>query len=62
MEAGTEMVEASITAQKVDTPKVIVALSSRVASFSCPSLGSHSISAVAPDSYFIEGGLALAAA
>ncbi len=52
MEAGAEMVEATVVAIKVDTPKVILALSSRVASFSCPSVSGHSISAVAPDAYY----------
>jgi hypothetical protein len=33
----------------------------RVASFSCPTLGSHSISAVAPDKTFIKEDLAHAA-
>lgn len=61
MDAGTEMTPVTITAHKVDTPKVILALSSRVASFSCPSIAGHSISAVAPDAYFEMEELAKAA-
>lgn len=60
MEAGTVMVTASVTAHKVITPQVILALSSRVASSSCPSIAGTSISAVSPD-YTNFGGLAKAA-
>lgn len=55
MEAVAEMTTASVTAHKVNTPQVILALSSRVASSSCPSIAGTSISAVSPDYDFIGG-------
>lgn len=64
-------IEAAPMAAQVEvvTPVVIASVNlkalsqmpERVASFSCPSLGSHSISAVAPDHNFMNGGLARAA-
>ena len=60
MAAEVEVVQAVVTTVVTIIRKVIMALS-QVASFSCPTLGSHSLSAVAPDNYFI-GGTALAGA
>lgn len=59
MEAGIEMVPVSVSAHKVETHQAI-SLIERVASFSCPSISGHSLSAVAPDYYF-KGGTAEAA-
>lgn len=54
MTAVAQMTTAFVTAIKQIAHKVI-ALVERVASFVCPSIAGHSISAVAPDYDFIGG-------
>lgn len=54
------VVDAIVKAAKTVVVKAL-SLIERAASFSCPSISGHSISAVAPDHNF-EGGTALAAA
>lgn len=60
VEAKAVMTVASVKAQKVVVPMALVQYA-QVASFACPSIAGHSLSAVAPDHIF-EGGTALAAA
>lgn len=60
MAAEAQMVEAVITVIITIVQKAI-ALVTRVASIACPSLGSHSLSAVAPDTHFNDRRLALGA-
>lgn len=50
MAANVEMVKAVITVLVAIVYKAL-SLLERVASIACPSLGSHSLSAVAPDNY-----------
>ena len=61
MAAEAQLIAATVIAVVVATVNYVTSLVRRVASFSCPTLGSHSLSAVAPDYYFKEG-LALAGA
>lgn len=60
MAAEATVIAPTVIAQKVVTVPQVISLVKRVASSSCPSMGSHSISAVAPDTNF-TGGLAKAA-
>lgn len=54
MAADVELIEAVIRIVTIILNKAL-SLVRRVASFSCPTLGSHSLSAVAPDTNFIGG-------
>lgn len=61
MAADALLVTPSVTTVVVPTVNKVTMPTRRVASVPCPSLGSHSISAVAPDTNLKEG-TALAAA
>lgn len=53
MVAEAEIVEPVVTTTEVvNAPDIQANCTPAVASSSCPSMGSHSISAVAPDTYF----------
>lgn len=61
MAAEAEIPSVVVTAEVVGLPDKVILVVSQVASFSCPSIAGHSLSAVAPDHNFL-GGTALAAA